>query len=135
MEDVALTGPDGRVAREVAIGSPLTVSLALCPRDGAVARVIVGVAIHRVADGVVCYDASTEADGVDVGRVDGRLEVSLGFDRLDLLPGEYAIDVGVYADEWRVAYDYHWQAYGLTVTGPAGDRGVFRPPHSWAVAR
>ena len=87
VEDVALVGPGGRPGGELPVGSPLTVSLVLRPRHGPVERVIVGVAIHRVADGVVCYDASTQADGVDVGRVDGRLQVSLAFDRLDLLPG------------------------------------------------
>jgi lipopolysaccharide transport system ATP-binding protein len=135
VEDVALVGPDERPVRELGTGAPLTVTLALRPRDAAVERVIVGVAIHRVADGTICYDASTEADGVDLGRVEDRLDVALVFERLDLLPGDYAVDVGVYAPDWAVAYDYHWQAYGLTVTGRGGDRGVFRPPHRWTVAR
>ena len=44
-----------------------------------------GVTFDRVGDGLVCDDASTEADGVDVGG-DGPTSVALAFDRLDLLP-------------------------------------------------
>jgi lipopolysaccharide transport system ATP-binding protein len=135
VERVELRGRDGEPARELRVGAPLTVAFDLEPHAGAVETAIVGVAIHRVSDGLICYDASTEADGVDVGRLNGTTSVSLAFERLDLLPGHYAVDVGVYAAEWEVAYDYHWQAYELAVVGRAGDKGVFRPPHSWLVER
>jgi lipopolysaccharide transport system ATP-binding protein len=93
------------------------------------------VAVHRVSDGVVCFDGSTDADGVRVGSLDEPLRVRLDFDRLDLVPGEYVVDVGVYEPNWAHAYDFHWQAYPLQVTGPHSGGGVFRPPHSWDVGR
>ena len=135
IERVALHGGGGEPVRELQVGEPLTVAFDLEPHAGPVETAILGVAIHRVSDGLVCYDASTEADGVDVGRLLGPTSVALAFDRLDLLPGHYAVDVGVYAAGWELAYDYHWQAYELAVVGRGGDKGVFRPPHSWTVAR
>ena len=135
IERVALHGGGGEPVRELRVGEPLTVAFDLEPHAGPVETAILGVAIHRVSDGLVCYDASTEADGVDVGRLLGPTSVGLAFDRLDLLPGHYAVDVGVYAAGWELAYDYHWQAYELAVVGRGGDKGVFRPPHSWTVAR
>jgi lipopolysaccharide transport system ATP-binding protein len=51
-------------------------------------------------------------------------------DRLDVEPGAYRLAVGVYAKEWAYAYDYHWQAYPITVVGGGG----FGPIRRWSSA-
>ena len=135
IDSVSLLGPDGSTTSEVATGTSLTVALRISPRNGAVSDPIVGVAIHRVADGVVCYDTSTESDGISLGAVDGDVDVRLRFDRLDLLPGDYVIDAGAYRPDWDYAYDFHWNAYPLRVVGARSEKGVFRPPHDWEVTR
>jgi lipopolysaccharide transport system ATP-binding protein len=118
------------------VGGRLDVHLELRPTEGRIRSPIVGVSIHRVADGVLCYDGSTEADGLIVGDVERPLAVELSFPHLDLLPGEYVLDLGVYEASWAFAYDYHWHAYGLTVVGGGvPDKGVFRPPHAWTIGR
>ena len=121
--------------REIQTGAGLTIGLDMSSRNGPVDNPIVGVAIHRVSDGVICYESSTESDGLRLGRLDGRLRVELSFDRLDLLPGEYRVDAGLYRADWEFAYDFHWQAYPLRVVGSRGDKGIFRPPHHWEVIR
>jgi lipopolysaccharide transport system ATP-binding protein len=121
--------------REIQTGAELRVGLDLSSRNGPVDDPIVGVAIHRVADGVICYESSTESDGLRLGTLDGRLRVELSFDRLDLLPGEYRLDAGLYRADWAFAYDFHWQAYPLRVVGSRRDKGIFRPPHRWEVIR
>ena len=135
IENVVLSGADGAQAAEVASGSPLTVTLDLVRTEAPVHDPIVGVAIHRLSDGVVCWDTSTEAAGVRLAAFENRRRVELVVERLDLLPGEYALDVGVYPPSWEFAYDYHWQAYPFQVTGPGGEKGVFRPPHRWVIDR
>ena len=70
-----------------------------------------------------------------LGRVADSVTVELQLERLDLLPGEYLIDVGAYRSDWAYAFDYHWQAYPLRVLGGTGEKGVFRPPHRWEVLR
>lgn len=130
VENVTLTP-----SAEVGSGEALTVLLELRPNPGPVASPVVGVTIHRVADGVVCYDASSEADGLVIGTVSEPVRVAVHFDRLDLVPGDYVLDVGAYRGDWDFAYDFHWQAYPLRVTGSGGDGGVFRPPHTWSVSR
>ncbi len=123
------------VEREIQTGGDLRIGLDLSSRNGPVDDPIVGVAIHRVADGVICYESSTESDGLRLGTLDGRLRVELSFDRLDLLPGEYRLDAGLYRADWAFAYDFHWQAYPLRVVGSRRDKGIFRPPHRWEVIR
>lgn len=116
----------------VSTGSPLRVTLSLRATQDGVYEPIVGVTIHRRGDGVICYDVSTEADGVRLGAVGpGARSVTLEFERLDLLPGDYVLDVGAYEPGWEYAYDFHWNAYPLEVIGRGGDKGVFRPPHRW----
>jgi lipopolysaccharide transport system ATP-binding protein len=122
----------GRPVTGLASGAPLEVSLRVCTPPGRpVDAPIVGISITRAADGVVCYDTNTANEGLSLGRVDGEQPVSLLVERLDLIPGEYFVDVGVYEGDWRHAYDYHWHVYGLRVLGSSADGGVFRPPHRW----
>jgi lipopolysaccharide transport system ATP-binding protein len=122
----------GTADGELEVGGSLDIRFELRPTGGPIDAPIVGVSIRRVGD-VLCYDSSTKADGVVIGDVDGPIEVELSFPRLDLLPGEYVLDLGVYEATWAFAYDYHWHAYGLTVLGAASDRGVFRPRHAWTI--
>jgi lipopolysaccharide transport system ATP-binding protein len=132
IRDVRLLGPDGSPTQERPMGGALEVSLVLDVPPGAqVEDPIVAVTLVRAGDGVVCYDTSTGAEGLAVGTLDGRRAVSLTFDRLDLFPGEYHVDVGLYEASWAYAYDYHWHAYAFRVVGTASDSGVFRPSHVW----
>ena len=135
IDSVTLLGADGLPTAEIASGQPLKLALQISSHLEAVSDPIVGFAIHRASDGVVCYDSSTEADGVRLGRVADSVTVELQLERLDLLPGEYLIDVGAYRSDWAYAFDYHWQAYPLRVLGGTGEKGVFRPPHRWEVLR
>ena len=117
-------------ASEVPSGSGLRVTLSL-EAEPPVEDPIVGVSIHRARDGVVCLDISSELADLQLGRV-SRCTVELAIERLDLVPGDYLIDVGVYPRDWSYAYDYHWQAYPLSVTGRGGGgQGVVSPPASW----
>jgi homopolymeric O-antigen transport system ATP-binding protein len=120
---------------ELEVGGRLDLRFELRPTRGSVDAPIVGVSIRRVGDEVLCYDGSTEADGVVIGDVGAPIDVELSFPRLDLLPGEYVLDIGVYEATWAFAYDYHWHAYGLTVVGAAANRGVFGPRHAWRIGR
>jgi lipopolysaccharide transport system ATP-binding protein len=129
---VIVTDSTGAVTEEVAIGGELTIALEL-EGEQAVEEPIVGVAVHRVADGVVCYDANSESEGVRLGGAVRGARVFVTIGRVDLLPGEYTIDVGVYKADWSYAYDYHWQAYPLRVVGRGGGQGVVRPPQRWRV--
>ena len=118
---------------EIQTGAGLTIALDVSSAKAPVDDPIVGITIHRVSDGVICYESSTESDGVRLGTLDGRVRVELCFERLDLLPGDYRIDAGLYRADWEFAYDFHWQAYPLRVVGSRHDKGIFRPPHRWEV--
>jgi lipopolysaccharide transport system ATP-binding protein len=135
IEGVELRDGLGRSVSELETGGALEVSFIVrTPPERPVRAPIVGVTISRAADGIGCYDTNTANDGVLVQDIAGARRFVLRFERLDLVPGEYFIDIGAYEQEWRFAYDYHWHVYPLRMTGSSPDGGVFLPPHQWEVA-
>jgi lipopolysaccharide transport system ATP-binding protein len=128
-----LTIDDVLLPDEVETGGPLGVTVEVASRvDYEVVDPIASVTVSRARDGVVCCDLSTEAAGVRLGRVGSAgLRVSLGLERLDLVPGDYLLDVGIHSPDWEYAYDFHWQAYPLRVTGRSAGDGLLRPDHRW----
>jgi lipopolysaccharide transport system ATP-binding protein len=127
---VQLLNRTGQVVSRIRTGEPLTIELVYTVHQP-VAGPIFGVSFAR-ADGVRCYDTSTQADGFVTAAIDRHGIVRLAFDALDLLPGSYRFDVGVYRHDWAYPYDYHWQAYPLEVWSDGKDSGIFRPPHRWS---
>jgi lipopolysaccharide transport system ATP-binding protein len=117
-------------------GDRLAIEIEIASRAGyEVTDPIATITIARACDGLVCCDLSSEAAGVRLGRVGVEgLRVSLGIDRLDLAPGDYLVDAGVYSPGWEHAYDFHWQAYPLRVSGRSVGVGLFSPAHRWDAA-
>jgi lipopolysaccharide transport system ATP-binding protein len=135
IEDVELRDGLGRPVTELSSGMPLEVSFTVRTSEtDHISAPIAGVTVSRVSDGTICYDTSTAGEGVFLPEISGERQVRLLFERLDLIPGEYFVDVGIYEGAWHHAYDYHWHVYPLRVLGTTADSGVFRPPHRWEVA-
>jgi lipopolysaccharide transport system ATP-binding protein len=138
IEDVHIGGTAGGGTIEE--DGQLTVRLTLRRAGVPIARPIVGVSVHRV-DGeqdVTCCEASTDADDVLLGNVQGELTVEFRWDDVELRAGDYVVDVGVYEAGWAFAYDYHWHAYPLSVRAATGGgeagKAVFAPRRrSWSV--
>ncbi|MDP9285754.1 MAG: ABC transporter ATP-binding protein [Actinomycetota bacterium] len=133
IDAVTLAGADGRPVAEIASGGALDVTLVVRRHERTAPDPIVAISVHRVRDNAVCLDSNTEVDGVRLGPVDDVATVRLGFERVDLLPGEYVVEVGVYHSAWEYAYDTHLQAYPLRVIGRGEAHGIFRAPHRWEV--
>ena len=119
------------VPEEIESGAALAVSFDVARReDIEVVDPIASVTIQR--DGVPCCDLSTEAAGVRLGVVgEEGLRVTLAFERLELAPGDYLLDVGIHTPTWEYAYDFHYGAYPLRVTGRSAGEGLLRPSHRW----
>jgi lipopolysaccharide transport system ATP-binding protein len=128
---VRLIDAAGLPVAEIESGAPLHVVMEYVAPTG-IDSPIFGVTISR-DDGTICYDTSTEAEGLGLSTVHGRGQVSLHMDRLDLIGAQYYVDVGVYEREWAYAYDYHWHVYPLIVRPTQGEKGILRPPHRWQV--
>lgn len=126
---VHLLDDTGRPVIELESGRALRVEIHYTASNPIPAPIF-GVTITR-DDGLICYDTSTAAAGLTLTKTQGAGRIALRFERLDLARGLYYIDVGAYAQDWRVTYDYHWRTYPLTIRAGGDEKGILRPPHRW----
>jgi lipopolysaccharide transport system ATP-binding protein len=126
---VHLLDPQGYAVSKRDSGEPLQVQIDYRMPEP-IKSPIFGVTISQ-DDGTICYDASTAGSGCQVPTLDGPGRVTLQLDRLDLIGGQYYVDVGIYERDWTYTYDYHWHVYPLIVRPTPGEKGIVRPPHRW----
>jgi ABC-type polysaccharide/polyol phosphate transport system ATPase subunit len=91
---------------------------------------VFGVGIFR-KDGLCCYGTNTAIDRIPWGKITGEGEVTVLFKQLDLVEGDYVLDVAIVQEHDHHAYDYHHQLYGFAVRSRVKDVGVARLAHEW----
>lgn len=124
IDDVRLLGADGRPGDVLLVGSGLRVEVQLLAVPGP-ARL----AIQLVRDdGLVCVDTSTEVRP-------GQRGATLDLDRLDLAPGRYRVQAGLYDADWRRTIEVRAAAAELRMIGTASSSAPLAPPASWTVHR
>jgi lipopolysaccharide transport system ATP-binding protein len=133
IEGVAILGPGGVPATAVSSGGSVSFTMELRPHRFDIVDPIVAVTLIRVADELVCAECSS-VGALRLGKLERPRAITLTLDRLDLRPGDYVLDVGVYPADWAFAFDFHARAYPLRVTGEPGGEGVLRPPHRWSAS-
>jgi lipopolysaccharide transport system ATP-binding protein len=126
---VSCTGSSDEPPGSTALGGGLTVRLDYC-RHAQVNAAQFSVSLRRVDTDAPLVDLTTEASGAGRVRLADRGRISLVLDRVDLQPGAYWADVGVYSDDWETPYDYRWDSMRVLVTGTATG-GSVQPPHRW----
>jgi lipopolysaccharide transport system ATP-binding protein len=124
--------PPAGLGDEIRTGGPLEVQLDVTARRR-VEQPHVVVTIRRPTDELVVANLSTEAAGVTITALDGAAAVALQIEALELAPGAYIADVGVFEHAWSHAYDMHLGAYAFEVNGAGTHLGVVLPRHTWTV--
>jgi lipopolysaccharide transport system ATP-binding protein len=112
------------------VGQPLHVEVAYLAHE-AVGRPHFGISAHD-SEGVKVLDVSSGHAGLAIDVQPGAGSVALVIDRLDLQPGSYTLDVGIFREDWEQPHDYHWAAYPFAVDGRRSG-GVLNPPVRWTV--
>jgi ABC-type polysaccharide/polyol phosphate transport system ATPase subunit len=125
---VRLTDRDGQERYLYDTGEPCTVHLAY-RAERPVADPVFGIGVFR-RDGLCCYGTNTAVDGLRLEKAEGAGEVAVRLDRLDLVEGEYLLDVAVHARDGH-PYDYHSRLYAFSVRSRVKDTGVARLAHAW----
>jgi ABC-type polysaccharide/polyol phosphate transport system ATPase subunit len=125
---VRLTDRAGQERYLYDAGEPCTVHLAyrvVRPVEDPV----FGIGVFR-KDGVCCYGTNTAIDGLHLGKLAGEGEIRMAIPRLDLVEGDYLLDVAVHARDGH-PYDYHSRLYAFAVRSRIRDTGVARLAHDW----
>ena len=118
-------------ASKLGCGEPLGIEICYECKS-ALKSPIFSVSITR-PDGTVCFDTNTQSARVPITQLDGTGRIRLNIDRLDLAPGAYFVNVGVFDSDWSHAYDFHWHVYQLHVEGGSAHKGILAPPCRWAM--
>lgn len=127
--ELRLLDRDGKQVTTIESGSALIVEISYCAVEP-IESLILGLAIGtRDQEDVV--ELTTIGDRLSLSASDQQRSVKLELERLDLAPGDYFISPGLYRADWDHAFDYHWHAYPVRVTGPEGAKGLVNPPHRW----
>ncbi|MEA5448601.1 ABC transporter ATP-binding protein [Leptolyngbya sp. CCNP1308] len=93
---------------------------------------IFSVSISR-EDGQVFFDSNTQNMGSVIPIIQDSGKIWLKIERLDLVGGAYFVNVGVYAIDWKYAYDFHWHIYSLIVHSNISETGILSPPCQWEI--
>ncbi len=125
LQQVRVLDDAGNPAEVLTVGKGMQVEMAWQAAKPA-GEVIFSAGIYRPDNTVVCEVYSTAAE---LPAQHGKLCVTI--DRLDLAPGEYFVDVGVYPADWSCIYDFHKHVYPLLVEGRGEGKGALRPPYTW----
>jgi lipopolysaccharide transport system ATP-binding protein len=129
LKTVRLLDAAGHPIEGIVAGHPLTVEVEYhAPTP--IPTPIFSVTLQQ-KDGTTGFDLNTEAEQVPLPTLEGQGRVRLHLDRLDAAPGEYFVNVGLYASGWRYAYDFHWQIYPLRVIGGQPAAAPWSPPRRW----
>jgi lipopolysaccharide transport system ATP-binding protein len=127
---VRLTDQAGRERYLYEAGEPCTIRLAFRVHR-LVEDPVFGIGIFR-KDGVCCYGTNTAIEGLTISKLDGDGQVEVRVQRLDLVEGEYLLDVAVHARDGQ-PYDYHSRLYTFAVRSRIKDTGVARLLHEWRI--
>lgn len=99
-----------------------------------IASPIFGVTILH-EDGRSCFETSTQKANVELPLLQGTGRVTVDIEALDLDPGNYFIDVGLYEKDWKYAYDYHSSAYPLKVDENHRSHTPAMPKAVWSLEK
>ena len=69
----------------------------------------------------------------------GTGKISLDLERLDLAPGQYYINAGIYSENWDLTYDFLWRKSSIKVYSnnhlDNKTSGFFCPPATWTISQ
>lgn len=129
IEDVRITSERGQPIERIFAGTGIDITLSYRSKSGGEAPI--AVAGIYAADDTACFETNSQLGGVEL-TLDGDMgEATLRIERLDLAPGDYRVTVGLFSSDWQRVYDYHAEAYPISVIGSGPSKGYLNPPVQW----
>ena len=128
IKQVHLKNADGVEKYIYRVGDSITVKVCY-EADKVIDGAVIGIAIFR-RDGVHCYGTNTMIDRLNDFSLDKSGEFSILLKNVDLLTGEYMIDIAI-QDIYGVTYDYYRSVKSFEMISDIADVGIVRVGHDW----
>ncbi len=94
-------------------------------------NVVFGIGIFT-RERIQCYGTNTFIDKVSVGKLNKRGLVKFEIPSLQLVDGDYILDVAVHSED-GFPYDYQTNRYSFKVFSGVQDVGIYKPKHKWII--
>lgn len=110
-------------------GDPLTIELEYFARQ-LFENVIFSISISDES-GQIYFNTNTATSGLQIPLSLGAGQIKLHIERLDLRGGKYDVNVGVFATDWSITYDYQWNLQPFHITWTPNEQTILYPPRRW----
>jgi hypothetical protein len=129
---VRLLGSEGRAANTFHPDDPMRIEFDYTVNKSVASFPSFGIAIYRI-DGLWCYGTNTGLDKCcfPQSTLPSTGTVAAELSTLQLLGGDYTIDIAIHDINNDDMYDYVKNGLCFKVVNKTGDRGVFRPELHW----
>jgi len=139
IEEVAFLDGAGRPAIEYESGAPMTIRIRF-RTDEPLTNPCIRIQFLR-NDGLLILGSNTYRHELEFGRVDGVYEADCHFPSLNILSGDYYLNVGVWPDEYqsfqaKTPYDAHEYKHIITIASKRIDGGgLALSPCQWKMKK
>lgn len=128
MTSVKACTADGKAQRAFKTGEKIVIAIDYEVKEK-VESAVFGIGIFN-SDGIQCYGTNTRIDKLDEFSLEKNSHAELVLDEVNLLSGEYFIDLAIEEGE-GIPVDYYREALKIDIISQTGDVGIARIGHSW----
>lgn len=128
MTSVKACVADGKAQRAFKTGEKIVIAIDYEVKEK-VQSAVFGIGIFN-SDGIQCYGTNTRIDKLDEFSLEKSGHAELVLDEVNLLSGEYFIDLAIEEGE-GIPVDYYREALKIDIISQTGDVGIARIGHSW----
>jgi ABC-type polysaccharide/polyol phosphate transport system ATPase subunit len=134
IRDVKMVDAEGKPRWTFRSGEPVRIRVEYESTER-VERPVFSILIHR-SDGVYISSTNTyNIDPFEVGPIEGRGELVVTVDRLDVYEGDYLLSVGAYVEPdppfWSTPADFLDRQYKFRMLSSSGAHGILMLPAKW----
>ena len=127
---ISIRSSEGRENRLFRTGDNIDIEVTYEVKNP-VRNAVFGIGIFN-RSGVQCYGTNTGIDKLDSFDLEKSGSMTLHLLKVNLLPGEYLIDLAIEKDQ-GIPIDYYREAAVIEFASNIGDVGVARIEHSWSL--
>jgi len=130
---------EGRETRTFTSGAGLTIRVRFLAEEEIVNPCIRVQFLRN--DGMLVLGSNTYRQGLDLGRVKGHFEVLCHFPSMNILEGDYYVNVGIWPDEYqsyvaKTPFDVHEYRYIVSIVSERyHGGGIVNAPNKWTMNR
>lgn len=128
MTSVKACAADGKAQRAFKTGEKIIIGIDYEVKEK-ITSAVFGIGIFN-SDGIQCYGTNTRIDKLDEFSLEKSGHAELVLDEVNLLSGEYFIDLAIEEGE-GIPVDYYREALKIDIISQTGDVGIARIDHSW----